>query len=162
MGKLRMPAHSVPAGKLNSPYPMYNAFMHLNWLAVVVTAVIGFVVGWLWFSPVLFVKPWMAEMKITEQMMKQAAEKGMARFFVQGFIYTLLSTVGLAVLVTAHRSAGWCKGAELGAFVGVLLVGTRLLNGGVWEQRSLKLNAIVVGHEIVLFVVQGAILAVWR
>ena len=35
---------------------MYNAFMHLNWLAVVVTAVIGFMVGWLWFSPLLFVR----------------------------------------------------------------------------------------------------------
>jgi len=141
---------------------MYNAFMHLNWLAVVVTAVIGFMVGWLWFSPLLFVKSWMAEMKMTEQTMKEAAQKGMAWFFAQGFAYTLLSTIGLAVLITAHRSAGWCKGAELGALVGVFLVGPRLLNGGGWEQRSLKLNAIVVGHELVLFVVQGAILAVWR
>ena len=40
------------------------------------------------------------------------------------------------------------------------------LGGGVeaheWEgARSLRLNAICVGHEVVMFTVQGAILGVW-
>jgi hypothetical protein len=141
---------------------MHHAFLQLNWLAVIGTAVIGFLLGWLWYSPVLFAKPWMAEMKFTEETMKAFAAKGMAKLFAQGLLYTVLSTLGLAVLIKAIGSPDAGKGAELGAFVGVLLVGTRLLNGGLWEQRSLKLNAIVVGHEVVLFVIQGAILAVWR
>jgi hypothetical protein len=141
---------------------MHHAFLQLNWLAVVGTAVIGFLLGWLWYSPVLFVKPWLAEMKITEEMMKASAQKGMAKQFAQGFLYTLLSTLGLAILIKAIGSPDGLKGAELGAFVGVLIVGTRMLNGGLWERRSAKLQAITVGHEVVLFALQGAILAVWR
>jgi hypothetical protein len=40
--------------------------------------------------------------------------------------------------------------------------GARLLNSGVWEDRSASLLAINLGHEIVLFTLQDAILGVWR
>ncbi|HKB56404.1 MAG TPA: DUF1761 domain-containing protein [Lacunisphaera sp.] len=135
--------------------------MNLNYLAVVVTAAVGFLLGWLWYS-VLCGKTWMAEMKITEESMKAAAEKGMAKFFAIGFAYTLLGTFGLAALIKAHGSENWLKGAELGLFVGVFIVGMRMLNGSMWEQRSVKLQAINLGHEIALFTLQGAILGLWH
>ena len=37
-------------------------FHHLNLLAVLVAAVSTMLVGFLWYSPVLFAKPWMKEM----------------------------------------------------------------------------------------------------
>ena len=43
-----------------------------------------------------------------------------------------------------------------------MVVGARMLNGSVWEQRSLKLMAILIGHETVLFALQGAVLGVWQ
>jgi len=33
--------------------------VHVNYLAVLVAAVAVFVLGWLWYSPLLFYKPWM-------------------------------------------------------------------------------------------------------
>ena len=33
--------------------------VHVNYLAVIVAAVAVFVLGWLWYSPLLFFKPWM-------------------------------------------------------------------------------------------------------
>jgi len=141
---------------------MYHALTQLNYLAVLGTAVAGFLLGWLWYSPILFAKPWMAEMKFTPEKMKECAQQGMAKFFIQGFVYTLISTLGLAVLVRAHGTTSCLKGAELGAFVGLILIGARLLSASVWEQRSLKLSAINLGYEVALFALQGAILAVWR
>jgi hypothetical protein len=147
---------------LQPQFPMFNALSQLNYVAVLVTAVAGFLIGWLWFSPVLFAKPWMAEMKITEEMMKaQCAEKGMAGFMIKGFIYTLISTFAVAVVIQSRPVHSGLRGAAIGAFVGLLLVGARMLNGAVWEQRSTKLMAIVIGHEVVLFAVQGAILGAW-
>ena len=140
---------------------MLNALTHLNYLAVIVTAVAGFLLGWVWYSPLLFVKPWMKEMKITPGSVK-SADYNMGKLFGTSFAVTLLSTVGLAALISAHGSAGALKGAELGAFLGAIVVGSRMINGGLWEQRSLKLNAINVGHEVALFALQGAILGVWR
>lgn len=140
---------------------MYNALSQIDYLAVLVTAVAGFMLGWLWYSPVLFAKPWMAEMKITEETMKECAQKGMAGFFIRGFSYTLLSTFALTVLILSRGSPNCVKGAGIGAFVALLLVGTRMLNGAVWEQKSAKLMAIVVGHEVALFTLQGLMLGAW-
>ncbi len=140
---------------------MYDALSHINYLAVFVTAVAGFMIGSLWYSPLLFVKPWMAEMNLTEEKIKERAGKGMAGFFVRGFICTLLSTFGLYLLIASRGGPNYVKGALIGVFVGLLLVGMRMLNGAIWEQKSAKLMAIVVGHEVVLFAVQGAILGAW-
>jgi hypothetical protein len=140
---------------------MLNALTQLNYLAVLVTAVAGFAIGGLWYSA-LFGRIWMIEMKISEAAMNEARAKGMAGFFIKGFLCTLLSTFGFAWLVRAHGSAGALKGAEFGVFVGLLIVGARLLNSAMWEQRSARLIAINLGHEVVMFAVQGAILGTWR
>ena len=139
---------------------MIDALVSLNYLAVFVVAIIGFMLGWLWYS-FLCGKAWMAEMKMTEESMAACKPK-MGRIMTTGFVLTLVSTFGLAWLMRAHGSATALSGAEFGGVVGLLVVGARLLNGGLWEQRSLKLQAITVGHEVVLYTVQGAILGVWH
>ena len=141
---------------------MRNIIPHLNYLHVLVVTVAGFLLGWIWYSPVLFVKPWIAEMKITPEQMKEAKAKGMAGFFVKGFLFTFLSTFGLAALIAAHGSPNWKHGAAFGLFIGLFGPVMRMLNNGVWENRSLKLQAIVTGHEIVLYTLQGAILGAWH
>lgn len=140
---------------------MMHTIMSLNYLAVAVTAAVGFMLGWLWYSA-LFGNAWKAEMKITEESMKAIAAKGLAKFFATGFAFTLLGTFGLAVLLKSHGTENWLKGAEFGLFVGGFIVGMRMLNGSTWEQRSLRLQAINVGHELALFTMQGAILACWN
>jgi hypothetical protein len=47
------------------PLPKRNTSVHmhnLNLLAVLVAAISTMVVGFLWYSPILFAKPWMREM----------------------------------------------------------------------------------------------------
>ena len=139
---------------------MIDALVSLNYLAVLVVAIIGFMFGWLWYS-VLCGKAWMAEMKLTEEAIAACKPK-MGRIMTTGFVLTLASTFGLAWLMRAHGSATALSGVQFGGMVGVLVVGARFLNGGLWEQRSLRLQAITVGHEVVLYAVQGAILAAWR
>jgi hypothetical protein len=140
---------------------MYNALFSVNYVAVIVVTIAGFLLGWLWYSSVLFAKPWMVEMKITPELIK-AANFSMPRLFGTSLILTLISTFALAWLLRGQVVIGPLHGAEFGATVGLLMVGARLANGGLWEQRSLRLQAINIGHEVALFALQGAILASWR
>src|SRR5260370_10712032 len=63
--------------------------MHsLNWLAILVAAISTMVVGFLWYSPLLFAKPWMKEMGYdpndkakTEEMKKTLARRMAGPFF---------------------------------------------------------------------------------
>jgi hypothetical protein len=135
--------------------------LHPNYLAVFVVTIGSFLFGWLWYSPVLFAKAWMTEMKFTEEKMR-AARPGMASLMATSFVYTLASTFAVASIITAHRSESVLKGAMYGGFLGALVVTPRLLNGGLWEKRSVRLQAITVGHEVALFLMQGAIFAAWH
>ena len=137
---------------------MREVIPHLNYIHVLVVAVAGFMLGWLWYS-LLFGKVWMAEMKITPETMKEdQAKSGMAGYFIKGFVFTLLSTFGLAALIAAHGSPNWKHGVAFGAFIGLFGSVMRILNGSVWEKKSCKLQLINAGHEVVLYALQGAIL----
>lgn len=143
---------------------MRDAITHLNYVAVVVTTIAGFLLGWLWYG-LLFGKMWMAEMKITPEKMEECRQKGMASYFIQGVFFTLLSTFGLAVLLASHGPTGtpnWKHGAAIGAFVGVFIAAMRVTNGATWEDKSVKLRVINAAHEVAMFTVQGAILGLWR
>jgi hypothetical protein len=139
---------------------MTAALGSLNWLAVVAVAIIGFLIGWLWYGP-LFGKVWLAEMKITPESIK-SGNYNMPRLFGSSFAYTLVSTFALTWLLRARGTTEPVHGAELGVVLGLLIVGARMANGGLWEQRTFRLQAINIGHEVALFAVQGAILSVWR
>ena len=52
--------------------------LHPDYVAILVVTIASFLFGWLWYSPLLFAKAWMAEMKFTPEKM-QAAKPGMAR-----------------------------------------------------------------------------------
>jgi len=140
---------------------MIQVIQDLNYFHVFIVAIVGFFLGWLWYSPVLFNKAWVTEMQNSSQALANCKGR-MGQVLAVAFFFTLLSTFGLAVLIEAHRTVGAVKGAELGAFVGGIVVGSRILNSSVWESRSTRLLRINLGHEIVLFALQGALLACWR
>jgi hypothetical protein len=45
--------------------------VHINFLAVVVAAVAAFIIGGLWYSPLLFAKPWVNAHGYSEEQVKE-------------------------------------------------------------------------------------------
>nr|MDQ3072469.1 DUF1761 domain-containing protein [Bacteroidota bacterium] len=68
----------------------------LNYIAILVAAVSTFAVGGLWYSPMLFAKPWMAASGLTEE----EAKKGNAPMIFGGaFILALIAAFILAMFI---------------------------------------------------------------
>ena len=142
---------------------MRDVIIHLNYVHVLVVTVAGFILGCLWSHGPLFGNAWMAEMNFTKESMEAAMKKqGMGKFFLKSFGFTLLGTFGLAALVAAHGSPDWQRGAAFGAFVGLFGPGVRQLNDACWENKSAKLQAINLSHDVVVYALQGAILGAWH
>ena len=140
---------------------MIHAITSLSPVAVLVVSILGFGLGAIWYSPLLFAKAWMQEMKITPESMK--TNSGRVPMIMTGAVLlTILSTVSLAALISFHQASGSLKGAELGLFVGAGLVAAREGTNALFESRTLRHFLIVAGHDVVLCAVQGAILGVWR
>jgi len=138
-----------------------HALTSLSPIAILVVSVLCFFIGGLWYSPLLFVKAWLEEMKMTPESMKEKS-KGMFKTMGTALLLTLVSTVTLATLMAALHVSSVLRGAELGLFAGAGLVASREAVNALFEGRRFRHFMIVAGHDIVLFVIQGSILAVWR
>jgi hypothetical protein len=139
---------------------MFNALKSLNPIAILVVSIIAFIFGGLWFSPLLFVKAWMAQVNMTPEKAK-AAGGGKSRM-AGAFFFTVVSTLALAVLVAVRHASSPVNGAEIGFFAGAGLVGARAATTDLFEMRSIKYFLIVTGHDVAQFTLAGAILGVWR
>lgn len=125
---------------------------HVNYLAVLVAAVAVFVLGWLWYSPLLFFKPWMRLRGLDpEAAMKNAKMPGgklvmeFARCFVLAFV--------IARLIGLLGVTSWLIGIHSGLmlWIGFPLI---LLTGSVlWDNVPWKVAAIHAGDWLVKLLV---------
>lgn len=132
--------------------------MHtLNFGAIVGAALSTFVIGGLWYSPLLFHRAWANAngWRSTEQ-----NPSGRVRTFVWAFIFALVMATTLSAFLNGPGTTVlW--GAAAGA-LSALWVALAMATTGMFEQRSTAHIAINAGYWVVSFVVMGTILAAWR
>jgi uncharacterized membrane protein len=136
---------------------MQNAFHNLNWLAIIVAAVSAFMLGGLWYSPLMFVKKWMKETGITQESTKNA---NMLKLFGFSFILSFIASFFLAMFIGA--GAGGAVGALAGFMAGFGWVFTFLGIIYLFESRSLALFMINAGYSVVSMTIMGFIIGIWQ
>jgi fluoride ion exporter CrcB/FEX len=129
--------------------------VHVNWLAILVAALAGFVVGGVWYGP-LFSKVWMRESGVNPEKAR-AANK--AKLFGTVFVLNLIAAFSLAMFI--GENATWKFGLFAGFMTGLTFVSTALGVIYLFEARSLRLWLINAGYQVVIFSVMGAILGAW-
>jgi len=142
----------------------HMTFMGINWAAVVVAAIVWMVVGLLWYSPLLFARPWMLAMGFDpdDKAAVQALRKAGHRLYGIAFVASLLSAAVLAKFFYATRTFSVLRGLEIAFAVWLGFVATVQLTGVLFGRRNLRVFVIDTGYQLVGYVVAGAILAAWR
>ncbi|CAN7564934.1 DUF1761 domain-containing protein [Devosia sp. LjRoot16] len=130
----------------------------INWLAVLVAAIIRMAVGFAWYSPPLLLKPWQALTGVTPETMKA----GLGKAMVVDVIASLIMSFALANIIVGANIADWLNGGLAGFWVWLGFMATLLVSLWGYENRSLKLIAINLGNNLIALVLMGALLAVWR
>lgn len=134
--------------------------VEINWLSVLVVAVINFIIGFLWYGP-LFGKQWMKAMKFTSADIKKGKEKGMAGPMVISFITSLITAFILAVFVGLAGASSIVDGAFVGILVWLGFFLTTAIGSMLWEGKSSSLFFLNTTYDIVRFIIMAAILAAW-
>ena len=133
----------------------------INYLAVLVSAVIGMVIGALWYSPLLFGKLWMKLSGMTEKQLNEAKKKGMGKMYFVAFIGVLLMSYVLAHFVDYTDSRTFVQGMQTGFWLWLGFIIPILIGSVLWENKSFKFYLLNIIHYLVVLFVMGGILAVW-
>ncbi|MHA6326632.1 DUF1761 domain-containing protein [Roseivivax sp. CAU 1753] len=124
------------------------AFAEMNWLAVIVGTVIGFLAGWLFYSPMLFGRKWAEGSGVT----LNTADK----MPVQAMVTQLLALLALSIVVGAAAAANALPTAIFAILAAALFVAS---NGGFCRKSSYAI-AVDAGYICVAGVIMILIQAV--
>ena len=158
--------------------------MEMNFIAIVVAALIPLVIGAVWYNPKVFGIAWMRASGVTEEQMKSGnmavifgvslVLSFMLAFSVNGMVVHQVSAQQLAFtnpdaetfkafmeeFGNVHRSFG--HGALHGAIAGVFVVLPLLGINALFERKSFKYIFINVGYWTLTLAIMGAIICGWH
>ncbi len=132
----------------------------INYLAVVVAIVINMAGGALWYSPLLFAKPWMAANGLTEESIRESGSP--TRGYVVAVIASIVISLAIALLAQASGVDTAVEGLILGLAAGLGFVATTFASNYIFESRPLKLYLINAGYPVVTFTLIGLLIGAWQ
>jgi Protein of unknown function (DUF1761) len=128
----------------------------INYVAVVVAAIVPMVLGALWYSPILFADRWMRAVGRTRE------ELGDANLgYALSAVAALVTSYALARIMRWAEVDDLWNGALVGLLVWVGFVATVLAVTTYFGGRPRELWLINAGYQLVALVLMGAIHGVW-
>ena len=134
-------------------------FSQVNWLAVLVGALAYFFLGAIWYSA-LFRNAWIKATGVNAN--DPNGRKGFAGIMIASFLTILITSIGLALIITRIGPGGWMTGCKVGLIAGVCFSAATICNSYLYEKRPVALSAINSLYNIVGCVIAGIIIAIWH
>jgi hypothetical protein len=131
----------------------------VNWVAILVTATAGFMVGGLWY--IVLGKPWTRVSGLGPDQLRVGA----ALAYGLGFVCTFVMAYVMArltdyVFKVQNKTIG--NGLLLGLMIWIGFVATTGLTNDLFGRRPLVRWVIESGHHLVVLLLMGAMLAYWQ
>ncbi len=130
--------------------------LDINYLAVGAAALVAFLVGGLWYSPVLFGKVWARENKLSDEDLRSG---NVALVFGGSFVLALIMSLNLAAFI-GPAGVGFATMAGFAAGFGWVAAGMGITY--LFERRSRTLFFVDAGYHVVTMTLMGAILGLWK
>ncbi|KZN44119.1 DUF1761 domain-containing protein [Pseudoalteromonas luteoviolacea] len=125
----------------------------VNIFAVLLSAIGSFVLGGMWYSPLMFQQAWLEGAGLTELDLKNANHK---LIFLGAFAFCLLASIGVAITVGSSPSV--LDTMLYGMGIGIVFVGTSFGVSYLFEQRPLKLFLVNAGYHTLQFTLIGFVI----
>ncbi|MCB0743525.1 MAG: DUF1761 domain-containing protein [Ignavibacteriae bacterium] len=131
--------------------------MEVNYIAVIVASISSFLIGGIWYSPLMFHTVWMEENGYSEDQLKKS---NMKRIFGFSFLFTIIIAFNLAAFL--GKDSGFVWGVSAGALAGIGWVATAYGITYLFERKSFKLWLINAGYHVITFMVMGGVIGIWQ
>ena len=129
----------------------------VNIAAIITSAVIYMALSALWYSPKLFGRQWLNLSGLHEEDLKENTQA-----YFGGFVIALLISYVLSLFINKIKAITAIEGAAAGFLAWLGFIATTHFSGVLWEKRPMALYLIHVGNLLIVLIIAGALLAVWR
>lgn len=136
---------------------MTELILSLNWIAVIVATIAYFILGGLWYSPLLFANAWMKQLNKTAD----DFDKPNPVIFLYSFILQFIAVISLGLFMTAMAIDTVLNGAIIGFGAGAGILFTLSGTTGIFSETPFKLHLINNGYHIIGLTLSGLIIGWW-
>jgi hypothetical protein len=137
----------------------------INYLAVLVCVVIAIILGTLWYGP-LFGNAWMKILGIKKEAMTDKMKKRMMMSYtlmaIGSFVMTMVLAHSVEFGMAYTKTYGIAGGLMAGFWSWLGFVAPVKMGDQLWGGKPWKLFCIEGGYYLVLLLITGSVLAVWR
>lgn len=130
---------------------------NINGLAVIAAGILYFVLGALWYSPLLFAAPF-----IKYRGLKPEEMNGAPIDYLMTLVGALIVALVLAIFVNALGAATFVDGVGVGLLAALGVAAPSTLTYNTFSGPHKMLWLIFTGYQGVAFALMGVILALWR
>ena len=135
------------------------SFGDVNFLAVGLATILAFALGALWYSPMLFARPWMAGHGYTAERLKEM-QAGMGPAYGISFLCWLVMATVLA-LVAPHFGEGPGATLHMGLLLWLGFSATVGLTNNRFSDKPISVWVIDAGYQVVSVATMAVVLGLW-
>ena len=136
--------------------------MKIKYAAVIVATLVHYILGGLWYSPLLFGNKFIQLINWTPEQLRQVESQSHAKELALAFVMSLVLVYILAHFVQYTKATNALAGIQTAFWLWLGFVVTTQVPTVIFEGRSFGLFAINVAYQFVGCALAGAILAIWR
>ena len=136
--------------------------MKIKYPAVIVATLAHYILGGLWYSPLLFGNKFIQLINWTPEQLRQVESQSHTKELVLAFVMSLVLVYVLAHFVNYTKTTSALGGIQTAFWIWLGFVVTTQAPTVIFEGRSFGLFAINVAYQLVGCALAGSILAIWR
>jgi hypothetical protein len=135
--------------------------IEVNYVAVLLAAIVSMAVGFLWYSPVILGKPWMKEKGLSSESLKKA-QKEMGKLYGLSFVVAIISAFVLSHVMTLAQNfynySALSTGITSAFWMWVGFIMPVQMTATIFGDKNWKLLGIDTGYQLVSILAMGVVL----
>lgn len=140
---------------------MRDIFGYINYWAVLVSGIVYWLIGMIWFSAIVG-KSWSAEMQKHGIAIAKPTAGKMTEKSIWTFIFNLIVAFGVAILIEALGIHTFGPALGLGLVLAICFAAAVMITSYIWENRSFKLSFYDIFFPFLGIIVSSIIIGLWH
>lgn len=136
-------------------------FVPVNYVAIAASSIASMIVGFVWYSPLMFAKPWTKLMGIDMKKVKQDQSK-MGPQYMLSLAASLIAMFVLAQVIERFSAMGASGGAAVGFMMWLGFTTTVQLTDWLFGGKKKELYLINTGYQLATLLIGGAIIGMMK